>query len=259
MLPLASDHRAMSPAPPAIWSWGTGDRVLVFLHALLPHASGRTIEATARQLTTLMPIRVVGIDAPGFGESPALPEEEYDLDRLAARLGTVAADAATGPFVLAGHSWGAALAVRIAAAGADVVRGVVLLDGGHFDHADLPDADPNQTVDATLAEMAAIGWVKGSTVDPRAAAAAMNALMRSRSSASYPALAAGDIPVLLLTATEPEQRRRDNVARAARLIAALPHAEVHELPGAGHDVLVDAPHLVADLVAAWWNAEVDLG
>ena len=143
--------------------------------------------------------------------------------------------------MLAGHSWGAALAVRIAAARPSDVRGVVLLDGGHFDHAALPDADPDQTVDETVAEMEAVDWRTAGLTVARAAAAAMNHLMRSRTSDHYPALASAGLPVLLLTATQPEQRRLDNVERTAHLRAALPRVEAHALPGSGHDLLTDAP------------------
>ena len=248
----------MSPAP-TTWSWGSGPDVLVFLHALLPTATGRAIESVALDVTRRLPVRVVGIDAPGFGESAALADDGYDLDRLATTLGDVAREAAGGPYVLAGHSWGAALAVRIAAARPAEVSGLVLLDGGHFDHAALPDADPEQTVDETIAEMEAINWRQDQPTSwPRAAGAAMNHLMRSRTSEHYPALAAAGVPVLLLTATEPEQRRLDNLARTARLRAALPRVRAHALPRSGHDVLRDAPDEVARLVARWWLEEVGL-
>jgi pimeloyl-ACP methyl ester carboxylesterase len=266
---------------PAITTWGSGESTLVFFHALLPGATGQSIATTARLLTALLPVRVVGIDAPGFGSSPAAPDDEYDLERLAQRLGDVARAEAGGTFVVAGHSWGAALAVRVAAGNPETVRGLVLFDGGHFDHTDLPDNDPHTTVDQTLAEMDATDWWHvdhpgplpdewragleatpdgrwRSTAEPRAAAAAMNALMRGRSSPSYPAVAAAGMPVLLLTATEPDQRRRDNVVRTRHLSAALPRLTAHALPGAGHDVLRDAPQRVADHLAAWWSSEVDV-
>jgi pimeloyl-ACP methyl ester carboxylesterase len=136
----------------------------------------------------------------------------------------------------------------------------VLLDGGHFDHAALPDADPDQTVDETVAEMEAMGWRQGrATPAPRAAGAAMNHLMRSRTSNHYPGLASAGLPVLLLTATQPEQRRLDNEERTARLRDALPRAETQAIAGSGHDVLSDAPAEVARLVAQWWRERVGLG
>jgi pimeloyl-ACP methyl ester carboxylesterase len=262
---------------PAITTWGSGGSTLVFFHALLPGATGQSIAMTARLLTARLPVRVVGIDAPGFGSAAAAPDDEYDLERLAQRLGDVARAEAGGTFVVAGHSWGAALAVRVAAANPETVRGLVLLDGGHFDHVDLPDYDAGATVDQTLAEMDALDWWHvdhlgplpdawragleatpdgrwRSTATPRAAAAAMNALMRGRSSTSYPTIAAAGMPVLLLTATEPEQRRRDNLARTRHISAALPHLTAHALPGAGHDVLRDAPQRVASHIATWWSS-----
>jgi pimeloyl-ACP methyl ester carboxylesterase len=256
MLPPARDDREVSPSSVATRSWGSGEATLVFLHALLPQASGGSIARTATRLTQLLRVRVVGIDGPGFGGSPGLPDAAYELDHMAGLLAQVAKEAAEGPYVVAGHSWGAALAVRIAATHPDEVRGLVLLDGGHFDHADLPDADPAQTVEQTQAEMAELGW-RESPASLRAAAAAMTALMRGRSSPSYPAIAASGLPVLLLTATEPRQRRLDNVTRTAHLRAALPRARAESLARCGHDVLEDAPDRVADLIADWWTAELD--
>jgi pimeloyl-ACP methyl ester carboxylesterase len=220
-------------------------------------------------------MRVIGVDAPGFGQSAPRADSDYALGHLAALLAVTAAEAGT-PYVLAGHSWGAALAVRIAATRPHDVRGLVLLDGGHFDHAALPDADPGQSVAETVAEMEAIGWryvehepplpaawAAGlrpagdgrweSTASPRAAGAAMNHLMRARTSEHYPVLAADGIPILLLTATEPEQRRLDNEERTARLLRALPHTRAEALSRSGHDLLADAPGQVADAIERWWR------
>jgi len=132
----------------ATWSWGSGPDTLVFLHALLPAATGRSIEEVALDLTTQLPMRVIGVDAPGFGQSTPRADSDYAQGHLAAPLAATAAEAGI-PYVLAGHSWGAALAVRIAATRPHDVRGLVLLDGGHFGHAALPDADPGQSVAET--------------------------------------------------------------------------------------------------------------
>jgi pimeloyl-ACP methyl ester carboxylesterase len=262
------------------WAWGSGPAPLVFLHALLPAATGRSLEPVALELTRRLPVRVVAVDAPGFGRSPSLPDAAYELTQLADLIADAVAEEVSSPYVLAGHSWGAALAVRIAASRQDDVRGLVLLDGGHFDHAALPDADPSRTVAQTVAEMADMAWhhvdhpsplpaawVAGlraapgggweSTASLTAAGAAMNHLMRSRTSEFYPRLAARQTPILLLTATEPRQRRRDNERRAADLLGALPHARVHQLTGSGHDVLADAPDQVAEAIARWWD-DLDL-
>ena len=80
-----------------------------------------------------------------------------------------------------------------------------------------------------------------STASPRPAGAVMNHLMRATTSEHYPVLAAEGLPILLLTATEPEQRRRDNEERTARLLSALPYARAEALSRSGHDLLADPP------------------
>ena len=80
----------------------------------------------------------------------------------------------------------------------------------------------------------------------------MNHLMRARTSEHYPVLAAERTPILLLTATEPDQRRRDNEERTAGLLRALPHARAVALSG-GHDLLADSSGEVADAIARWWR------
>ena len=274
-----SRHHCRVGSRIATWNWGSGPEVLVFLHALLPAATGRSIEEVALDLTQRLPVRVVGVDAPGFGQSSPETDAGYGLGHLAATLADAVREAAGAPYVVCGHSWGAALAVRIAATCPDQVRGLVLLDGGHFDHAALPDADPRQTVAETVAEMADIGWryvehkpplpsawADGlmpagpdrweSTASIEAAGAAMNHLMRARTSEHYPALSAQRIPILLLTATEPEQRRLDNQVRTQAFVRQLPRASVQVLKGSGHDVLADAPGQVADAIAGWWRQQL---
>ena len=62
----------VDPAPVTLttWTWGAGEPALVFLHALLPAATGRAVATSAAALTARLPVRVVGLDLPGFGGSP---------------------------------------------------------------------------------------------------------------------------------------------------------------------------------------------
>ena len=99
--------------------------------------------------------RVVALDAPGFGRSPAVETDAHALDRLAG-LCRAAADALvlTEP-VLAGHSWGGAVVVAAAALRPHDARALVLLDGGHTDPGNWPDAQPGASFAELLAMLAA--------------------------------------------------------------------------------------------------------
>ena len=95
---------------------------------------------------------VVALDAPGFGRSPAVETDAYALDRLAG-LCRAAADALSlSEPVLAGHSWGGAVVVAAAALRPHDARALVLLDGGHIDPGNWPDAQP----EASFAELLAM-------------------------------------------------------------------------------------------------------
>jgi len=272
------------------WRFGAGATPVFLFHGLLPAASGRIGAELAIDLVGRCRTRVYGVDAPGFGESDA-PVDGYAMAALAERLGGLAGAAgglADGPAVLAGHSWGAALACRVATLLDRRPLGLVLLDGGHFDHADLPEADPAETVADVREQMAAMGWaldeptlsacverVGGadaharpllreavragvietpqgfrSRVAPANAAAAMHGLMNSRTSDTYPTIARLGIPVLLLMATRPDERARLNRERLVRFRAHLPDVDVVEL-ASGHDVPVDAPADGARAIADW--------
>lgn len=58
-----------------------------------------------------------------------------------------------------------------------------------------------------------------------------------------------DVPVLLLAATEPFVERRAQDIEHFR--AALPHAEVHLIEQAEHNVLETAPAAAIPLIGAW--------
>ncbi|GAB88581.1 alpha/beta fold hydrolase [Gordonia rhizosphera] len=96
------------------------------IHGLTGH--GRRWESLAA--AHLADVRVVAPDLIGHGHSPHLPPWSYDhhVDALTAVVDEHI-PAHARPFVVVGHSFGGAVAVRLAAAlGADVVRGLVLLD-----------------------------------------------------------------------------------------------------------------------------------
>lgn len=76
--------------------------------------------------------RVLAPDLRGHGASDR-PEAGYDFDSVVEDLRQVVAALHPNPLVVAGHSWGASLALAYAAALPDQVLGVVCIDGGATD------------------------------------------------------------------------------------------------------------------------------
>jgi len=115
------------------WSGGAGTP-LVFWHALSPCASGAELVELAPRLVAggLAPISV---DGPGFGASPVAAS--YDLGSLAALLRATIRELGLDRPVLMGHSWGGGVVATLAGRHPEEVRGLVLVDSGHIDYADL--------------------------------------------------------------------------------------------------------------------------
>ena len=257
---------------------------IVFWHALGPGHSGASIAVAAEPLAAAG-FRVLGIDAPGFGRSLRVDDEDYSLERLAARLWAVADALGIERAVLTGHSWGGSVAVFAAAARPERTRALVLYDSGASDFADHPSADLSATKQQ-LIEMAreysgfeswdrlvellgAEGrdqpweleaWREATTVDGdgtvtvRASAevqgTAVYYAMRGRPSERWSALAAARIPTLLVLATEPPEARELNERLLPRFLDAVPHAEVVR-PGCSHQVFADLGARAGELTAAW--------
>ena len=123
----------------AVHQWGTrGDVPFVFWHALGAGQSGAEFAAVGKVLSSAG-FHVLAVDGPGFGRSPLLPAEEYALPALAGRLHELLDERELDRPVVAGHSWGGAVALHYAALQPDNVRALVLLDSGHLDYRDVED------------------------------------------------------------------------------------------------------------------------
>jgi pimeloyl-ACP methyl ester carboxylesterase len=269
--------------------WGDdGGRPLVFWHALGTVVSGAWLSELAPRLTA-DGFRLAAVDGPGYGTSPPLPPERYGVEHLSALLWDVVGELELERPVLMGHSWGGVLAVHAAADRPSQTGAVVLLDSGHLDYADVPGSNPGATLEERIAEIggrmepspsrdalhrvlaqeirrpltpelleaveSGIRARPDGGVEPiataRTRAAAMNALVRTRPSESWPVLADAAVPVLLLLATEPDGTRRQNDEAAARFASAIPHADVRLLDGWGHDLIADGGPALGALVSEW--------
>ena len=123
--------------------WGTGKRVAVAVHGIT--ASGMSWQAVARHMPADWTLAAP--DLRGRGHSHDLPGP-YGLDRHASDVAAVLRHFGGRP-VLAGHSMGAYIALLTRDAHPELVRRLVLVDGG----LPLPvpeGTDPDAVLDATL-------------------------------------------------------------------------------------------------------------
>ena len=259
--------------------WGDAPLpAIVFWHALGPAGSAETINEVAPVLVA-RGRRVIGIDGPGFGASPVLPPEQYELDVLA-RLALDEVDAlGIERFVFMGHSWGGAIGWNVVGLAPERVEALVLLDSGHIDYADieeprtaaeriatapdfrwpsleafeqdLRDGLPRYTPEVLAAYRAGLREEGGELVGaPAEARGAAMAGLTTRVSPFWPLAAEHDIPVLLLLATQPPHVDQ-NRAHLPRFDQALPGADVRWIDGAGHGLLTDVGPELGDLIADW--------
>lgn len=192
-------------------------RALVFLHGLT--IDGRDGAVLARALPAY------AVRAPLLPGHGAPPVDDWSPRAIAAAL---VVGLPSEPVVLVGHSWGAAIAMHLAARAPARIAALVLLDGGWFDRADLPPRAPPR--------------------DPHHAAA-LDALFATRSSDAWPAIAAARIPTLAIAGADDAGATKR--ALLARFVLAVPHADTVVLDDVGHDLLRDAPVEVGAAIAAW--------
>jgi pimeloyl-ACP methyl ester carboxylesterase len=265
--------------------WGTrGGTPLLFLHALGPASSAAFLGLGVGPLEDAG-YDVAAPDLPGYGGSPAIAPDDYALPALAELIARLAGDLGWTRFVLAGHSWGGAIACHLAAAHPELVRALILVDSGHLDYADTPGADLSASLDDLIAQgdetrlrlddrdgvvhlldadpddVLVDAFLEGMEPDGEdglvsrtpgtARGPALYHLTRSKQSQTWPAFASAGFPVLLLLATEPDEARTTNEEGASAFSAVLPNAEVRWVEGATHSLVTDERERFGATVVDW--------
>jgi pimeloyl-ACP methyl ester carboxylesterase len=261
-------------------AWGEPDaRPVVYWHGVFiaPRASMAINEAGPWLADH--GLRVVALDAPGFGKSPALEPAGYHPHALAALVPQLldALGVERAPFV--GFSWGGDIGCHVAARHAERLSGLVILDAGYSD----PPFDPAQPFEqyvteneATREETIRPSWdavfaearerhrrwspaIEASvragrreedgrivpSGDPRVMAAVESGIAQAPPSTTRAALAATGLPVLLVVSDDAAE---DDLAQFA---ADVPQAEIHQPGGLGHDVLIDGGPEIVHFLGAW--------
>jgi pimeloyl-ACP methyl ester carboxylesterase len=106
--------------------WGGGGQAVVLLHGLASNA--RIWDGVAPRLVGAG-LRVVAVDLRGHGDSDQ-PADGYGFETVGRDLEAALAALGLALPLLAGHSWGASVALQYAAARPGAVAGLALVDGG---------------------------------------------------------------------------------------------------------------------------------
>jgi len=263
------------------WSGGAGRPVL-----LVPglSANARLWDGVAGQLAA-DGHPVLAVDLRGHGASADVPDTDTDdpdapptdpTRTAALDLDAVCADLGWSAPVVAGHSWGANVALQLAADRPDLVHGLALVDGGwlhlgdqwptlddawgflappRFDGTDLGElraslreGRPDWSDAAIEAKLANLRERADGSVTPllerERHRAIIGSMLRHQPRTLYKRV---HCPVRLLavfTAAGPP-RKREQVAEA---LAGLGDAELVEFPGADHDLHAQQPRRVAEVI-----------
>jgi pimeloyl-ACP methyl ester carboxylesterase len=276
---------AVSDTELALREWEADGPPILFWHALGDHSSMQMVEA-APVLARWFGYRVVGIDAPGFGGSPRLPDDRYEIPPLVELASALIDVLGFERPVWSGSSWGATLGVHVAAAHHDRLTALVLLDGGYMHSsegkslAELKEHWRGQdgfrygsweelfegargyfgrwspALEAYVrASFRAENGAVVSVMGPDVYAAAIHGVQQSPPWHALEEVGASGLPVLLLAATEVppdlEERRAAGLERFAEL---APEADVRVVEGSPHFLLEHRPGEIARRIGGWLQA-----
>jgi pimeloyl-ACP methyl ester carboxylesterase len=223
--------------------WGERDAYPVLCWhgvGLASLGSGFVVDA-APLLASRHGLRIVALDAPGFGGSPPLERDGYRPRALVELVPPLLDELGLAHVAFLGFSWGGDIGCHLAAVYPGVLKALVVLDAGYSDR----PLEPWLTYEQRLERRTDEARRTVPTVAPSVVAAIEYGMAHAPPSATRPRIAASELPVLLVAAGHaPEEE-------LAQFSADVPQAEVVRVAGAGHDVLADGGPAVVELVGAW--------
>lgn len=228
--------------------------------------------------------RLLSMDLPGHGSSLEYFNEQSEyMDDAVSCLKKITEQVSNDlSFFIVGHSLGAEIALQFAATFPDLVKGVVLLDGGYIQNEDIAAdliTDLKQVQEfyksyqfsswESYLENEKAYYQRWSDYVQKAAEvkmkededkriiskttlatyeAAIKSLHKYPSKGIYPEV---ECPILLLRSSLPEASNAMKEVAAKRLIRAASDATDQIIPKAGHNLHIDAPHEVANRIRKW--------
>jgi pimeloyl-ACP methyl ester carboxylesterase len=227
-------------------------------------------------------LRVLALDAPGFGKSPPNERHGYQPRVLVDLIPPLLEELGLTRVAFMGFSWGGDLGCHLAARHPHSLTALVLLDAGYSDRPLDPWLTYEQRVErnelawrekcapswdavviglrknhprwtVAVEEACRAGWREQGgrlvpAVPPWVVAAVEHGMAHAPPSATRPRLAESRLPVLLVTAGDAAEE--DLVQFAAD----VPQAEIVRAEGTGHDVLTDGGPEVVQVVGKWLKA-----
>lgn len=231
---------------------GSGRPALLLLHGI-----GGSSASFAPQLSGLAQRRrVVAWDAPGYGNSPDLPDEPA-LDDYAAVVSGVVRELDLGPVHLLGVSWGGVIALRTALRAPGAVRSLILADSSRGSGRTQAGAAAmrERVDDLTTRGPAEFARTRGprlvaATAEPEVAARVVDVMSelrlrgyanaaRSMANTDHSAvLGRVAVPTLVLVG---EQDVVTGTEESAHLADGIPAARLTRIAGAGHAANQERP------------------
>jgi pimeloyl-ACP methyl ester carboxylesterase len=200
--------------------------------------------------------RVVSIDQRGHGRSPVATDDDYSVPSLAADAAAVIEATALDRPVVVGHSLGGVVALALAAARPDLVRGVVMVDPAPIVLSDqLRAVFPGilaslETLEGRRAFVAGM-FAPGDDADRKAAIVdsmtdvageiAVRVLADLLAFDGPSALAACTVPIVSIGSLSPTND-------AAALREHCPHIQIGQTVGAGHFNQLEVPDQVNAMI-----------
>ena len=228
--------------------------------------------------------RLLSMDLPGHGSSLEYFNEQFEyMDDAVGCFKEITEQVSKDlSFFLVGHSLGAEIALRFATTFPDLVRGLILLDGGYIQNEDVAAdlaTDLKQVQEfyksyqfsswESYLEHEKAYYQRWSDVVQRAALAKMTEdedkrIISKTKLSTYEAAIRSlhiypskeiysevECPILLLRSSLPESSNAMKEVAAKRLIRAASDATDQIIPNAGHNIHIDAPHEVANRIRKW--------
>jgi pimeloyl-ACP methyl ester carboxylesterase len=263
------------------WSGGPARPVLL-VHGLSSNA--RVWDGVAEHLAAAGH-PVVAVDLRGHGASADVPDTDTDdpdapatdpTQTAALDLDAVCVDLGWSAPVVAGHAWGANIALQLAADRPDLVHGLGLVDGGWLHLGDqwrnldeawgllapprfdgtgtttlrksLRTGHPDWSNSAIEATLANLHEREDGDVTPwlerERHRAILGSMLRHQPRTLYPKVVCPVVLLAAFSAAGPSRKR----AQVAEALAGLAHGELVEFPGGDHDLHLQQPARVAEVL-----------